>query len=927
MRERILSATCAIVFFSQVISAQQPSRGNGSIEIFSPSELIKFSLFLTSQGNLTYTVHYNGRQVIEPSSLGITIDQKNLGAGVEIASPIFSLVNETYPSNGVHALAANHYRSAIVQVRHIKTRTNYQLEVRAFNNGLAFRYLLPKKGSSLVSGEASSWKIPKGSTVWFQDNVFYYEGLYNATPLSKLGAKRIGPPLTYQTTDSIYVSITEAALYNYSGMSLQSDNKGVLHAAFVNDPKGWTIMDTVVSPWRAAIITKDLNGLVNADIIQNLNPAPDSIFHHAGWIKPGRAVWSYFEHENVTTMDLERTYIDKAALLGFEYNMVDAGWESSWPDAMDSLKALVDYAQQKKVGIWVWKSYASLKESTFRRTFFAALRKIGVAGVKIDFIDEEGISQVKFYENTLKDAALAHLMINFHGANKPTGINRTYPNELTREAIYGQEWTTYTPQGPLNNCIIPFTRFIAGPADYTPGVFDSKRAYGTSWAHQLALQIIFNSVLSCWPSDPDLYLSSAALPLIKSIPTTWDETIVLTHSRIGELAAFARRKGNDWYLGIINAGDEKRIVLPLDFLGAGNFAAQVIQDDLTNSDHLLHMQSAYSASDSILVVMKPAGGFAASFIKTNIEVPAITIKPQGGYLYAPALVTISANPNGEIRYTMDGTEPTMNATLYERPITITNPGIIRARVFRNAQPLAAIGVAQFLLAPAPKLSSPGGIFINSKWLFVSGGQKNGDIHYTLDGSEPSNTAPLFKDSILLTGTATLKAKIFFPSGLASTTVTTNFIKATPTPAITGRTTVSGLSASYYEGKWTMMPDFTKLSPKKKELVTLPDLNLLKTRKEFYAVQFSGYINIPAGGVYTFYIVSDDGAQLLMDGQQLVDNDGCHGDLEKSGEKALAAGMHSFTINYFQNGSGQSLKVYIKGPGTEKKLIPASMFFY
>lgn len=432
------------------------------------------------------------------------------------------------------------------------------LETRIYNHGFAYRYLVPQKGRSRVQGESGSWSLPAGSTVWFQDNVFYYEGLHYARPLAQLGTTRIGPPVTFQTPGKIYASITEAALYKYSGMSLQSDGKGSLHAAFINDPKGWMADDTIVSPWRVTTISDDLNGLVNADLVSQLNPPPPQELATASWIKPGRALWSYFEHGNVTTMDLERLYINKAADLGFEYNMVDAGWESSWAHPMDSLRALVEYGAQRKIGIWVWKAYSSLKDTVARRQCFAALKSAGVAGVKIDFIDQEGIDQVQFYESALRDAASAGLMVNFHGANKPTGYNRTWPNELTREAVYGQEWVTFNPQGPANNCILPFTRFLAGPADYTPGVFDSKRAYGTSRTHQLALQIIFNSPLSCWPSDPDLYLASPALPLIKSIPTTWDQTLVLPFSRIGEIAGFARRKGNQWLIGVINAGQEKR---------------------------------------------------------------------------------------------------------------------------------------------------------------------------------------------------------------------------------------------------------------------------------------------------------------------------------------------------------------------------------
>ena len=903
------------------------TKKNAPVSLLSPDGKIAIAVYPNSMGRLMYNVRNNGKTVIDEAALGITVDRQNFGEGITIGEPVFSTADEKYAWQGVHDTARNHYHKVVIPLTHRQSGTHYKLEIKAFNDGMAFRYVVPKKGISNVEGEASSWKIPSGSTVWYQENIFYYEGLYYETPVSGLGSKKLGPPLTYQTPDSIYVSITEAALYNYSGMSLQSDSSGMLHAAFVNDSTGWKIKDTIVTPWRVAIVSNDLNGLVNTDIIQNLNLAPDSSLQHADWIKPGRAVWSYFMHDNVTTMALEKTYIDKAAELGFEYNMVDAGWETSWPNRMDSLKALVAYAQQKKVGIWVWKSYASLKEDTIRRNFFKDMHNAGVAGMKIDFIDKEGIEEVKFYEAALKDASVHHLMVNFHGANKPTGYNRTYPNELTREAIYGQEWTTYNPQGPMHNTILPFTRFLAGPADATPGVFDSKKAYGTSRAHQLALQIIFNSALTCWPADPDIYLNSTALPLIRSVSTVWDETVVLAPSSIGKMAAFARRKGSGWYIGIINAGDENRFMLPLKFLGQGIFKAAIFKDDLTNPDHLLYSHTIHTSTDSLLVVLRRAGGFAAMLKKSGDAETGLTISPGGGSLYAPVQVNIQTDAGLQIRYTTDGKDPTAQSTLFTNPFTIVNPTLIRATAFSNEKPTEATGTAQFLFAPAPVLSSPAGLFINNKTIRIGSEKQNEAIHYTLDGSEPTPSSLLYKDSLLLTKTVSLKAKTFFKSGLGTVTTTARYIMQEPAAAVRNLKTVPGLMAIFFEGKWQQMPDFKKLSGGKMSVVSMPDLKQVQTTKEYYAIQFSGYIKIPVTGVYSFYALSDDGSQLFIDDEQVVDNNGCHGDLEKSGDKALAAGLHKFRLDYFQNGSGQSLQVYMKGPGMEKQIISPDLFFH
>lgn len=883
------------------------------LELSSPDKKLKAAVFIDQSGQLGYSIAYHGIPVLQPSKLGINVNGLDLGKSINITLQAPEVQNPEY-------------NTATIQVTQLKSGRKMLLETRIYNHGFAYRYLVPQKGRSRVQGESGSWTLPAGSTVWYQDNVFYYEGLHYTRPLAQLGTTRLGPPVTFQTPEKIYASITEAALYKYSGMSLQSDGKGSLHTAFINDPKGWMTNDTIVSPWRVTTVSDDLNGLVNADLVSRLNPPPSPELAAASWIKPGRAVWSYFEHGNVTTMDLERLYINKASNLGFEYNMVDAGWESSWTHPMDSLRALVEYGTQRKVGIWVWKSYSSLKDAAVRQPIFDALKAIGVAGVKIDFIDQEGINQVEFYESALRDAASAGLMVNFHGANKPTGYNRTWPNELTREAVYGQEWVTFNPQGPANNCILPFTRFLAGPADYTPGVFDSKRAYGTSRTHQLALQIIFNSPLSCWPSDPDLYLASPALPLIKSIPTTWDQTLVLPFSHIGEIAGFARRKGNQWLIGVINAGKEKQMRIPLDFLGDGQYTGFTVQDDLNNPDQLFTNQSAYTSHDTLELTLRQDGGFAAMLQPVTIATE-LNISPVGGYLFAPLQLRANTNTDADIRYTLDGSEPTAGAMRYEGPVSISSPCLFKARLFRDGLPLEAFRTAQFLAAPAPELSHSSGIFIDSTTISIRPQQENGTIHYTLDGSEPGVTDPIYQKPLTLNRSVKLRARQFFASGLSSLTAVVDLNKTDPLPAVNATILKPGLTAAYYEGEWTMMPDFSELQPLKNITAAKPDLSLLKTRKEFYAIRFSGFIRIPKTGVYRFGLLSDDGSQLLIDDQLVANNDGCHGDLEKSGEIALAAGLHAITIRYFQNGSGQSLALSIEEPGQPKKVIPANYFYH
>src|SRR6185437_15304003 len=490
-----------------------------------------------------------------------------------------------------------------------------------------------------------------------------------------------------------------------------------------------------------------------------------------------------------------------------------------------------------------------------------------------------------------------HLLIDFHGADKPTGYNRRFPNELTREGIYGQEWRTYTPQGAINNAIIPFTRFLAGPADYTPGVFDSKLSYGTSRAQQLALTVIYNSPLLCWADDPAVYLGSPALDIIRAMPTTWDETRVLAPSRIGELAAFARRKGNDWYLGIISAGDEKRLDLPLAFLGAGAFRGEIIGDDRTSPDRVLHSIAGFTAADTLPVLLQAKGGFVGRFVRAGgtdlggdwaladgavlpgsdlrrpglaIRLPGLAIRPAGGYLQGPEKVRIvtkgaaagaAAGARGaeaglRVRYTTDGSLPDTRSTLYTGEFTVARPALVRATAG------GADVVAQFLAAPAPVARPAGGIFIGQQAVRLSS-RMPGEIRYTTDGSEPNAASRLFRDSMVLDASTMLKSRVFFAAGGASEIGAVRFQKVVPDAGLTTGGGVAGLRYGYYEGKWDSMPAFDRLTEIKHGVALLPSLDSIASRPNEYGLRFTGWITIPETGVYTFYTVSDDGSELYI----------------------------------------------------------------
>jgi alpha-glucosidase len=553
------------------------------------------------------------------------VDGVDLGSRVKLGPAVVTQVNEIYPTRGVHPVAANTYTSAVVPVTHLPSKTRYRVETRTFNDGFAYRIIVPGHSQRTVHQETIHWNLPKDSTIWYQPNVENYEDIYRKEyPGNIQQGTDLALPVTIELVDGTYTAITEAAVFNYSGTSLQATGS-TLTGAFLDDADGFTIEGTITTPWRVTMTGPTLNDLVNSDIVSNLCPAPDTQLFPNGmqteWIQPGRSLWHWFSTEN-PSYEEHKQWVEAAAQMGFEYYLVDESW-GHWKnedlDKWDLLEAFVDYADQRNVGIWVWKAYPDrnqvpgIFEKQPRMEFFRRCSQIGVKGIKMDFMETESKELIDFYENALQETAALKLMVNFHGANKPTGESRTYPNEMTREGVRGLEWNKWSDLPAHHYASLPFTRFLAGHGDFTPCTLDPALLKDTTVSLQLATAIVYTSPVMHWADRPELYLESPALDIIKRIPSTWDETLVLKNSRIGELAAFARRKGNDWFVGIINGGKQAKYSLDLAFLGEGPYQSVTVSDVIDKPAMMNVENRTFERSDTITVKMDAGGGFVATF--------------------------------------------------------------------------------------------------------------------------------------------------------------------------------------------------------------------------------------------------------------------------------------------------------------------------
>jgi alpha-glucosidase len=619
---------------SNLSHAPAETSGARSAKLVSPNGSVGVEILLSEPDHLSYKVTLKNKPVIEPSNMGIIVDGVDLGSGVEVGKADAYRLNERYQSRGVHSEAMNACNGAKVSVTHKDSKTVYTIDVRAFDDGVAFRYVVPGEGKQRVPDEASAFTVPSGSSVWYHDFEGHYEGIHARKEISEVHAGDwAAPPLTIKLPGGGgYAAITEGALAGYSGMALQADGQRGFkarlgHAEPVSYPfrlrygadegkrlaNAATISGTITTPWRVVMIGADLNTLVNCDIINNVSPPPDkNLFPqgiNTGWVRPGRAVWKYLDGGE-STLEGMKEFSRLAGQLGFEYNVVEGFWQK-WTE--EQMRELVQYSAQNRVGVWFWKHSKDLRTPESRERFFKLLNDLGVVGAKIDFFDHESKEIVDLYQNLLNEAAKHKIMVDFHGANKPAGESRTWPNEMTREAIKGLEARSM-PTRSVHDTTLPFTRMLAGHADYTPVHFGERRRE-TSWAHQIASAAIFTSPVLIYGAHPKSMLENPAVDLIKSVPSVWDETIALPVSEIGETAAFARRNGNRWFLPIMNGPTAKTIRIALSFLDSGKYKAMLVRDRNEDAAAVNIEQTTLSARDALTVELRDGGGFIARFSK------------------------------------------------------------------------------------------------------------------------------------------------------------------------------------------------------------------------------------------------------------------------------------------------------------------------
>ena len=658
MKKNYLFIYCLIFFLGSEAYSQ-------NLNIQSPNKKIEVTILL--KDSLSYSIKYNDTEIVSPSKIDLIVDDKDMCINPALKSKeknsvdekIFPLIKEQ------KAEIRNNYN----QLK-LLFKNNLGIIFRVFNNAFAYRFYTNFDKKITIKDEYSNFNFAGDYNIYVpiihcrnEVDCFHtsYEENYSHLKLSELSPDSMAfLPVVVEIPNKLKITITEADLYDYAGiyLSRNKNNSTSLSAEFPAYPKeekifGGEFKQLLVTkredyiavtngkrefPWRILIFAEKDEDLLNNDVVYKLSEKNDTTDFK--WVKPGKSTEEWIISRNLYGVDFKtgvntdtyKFYIDFASKFNLEYVMLDAGWSVN-SDLLKvvpelNMKEILDYAKQKNVGIILWCLALSMKNEM--KPALDQLQKWGVKGILVDFMDRDDQEMVNFYEEVLREAAERKLFVNFHGAYKPTGIRRKYPNLLTRESVLGHEYNMWssrvTPEHDLN---IAFIRNIAGPMDYEGGcmvnaqkdnfrsIFGRPMSQGTR-THTLAQYEIYVSPLQYLGGNPSDYLREPEFTnLLAGIPTTWDDTKVID-AKISEYILIARKHGEDWYIAAMTNWTPRTFELNFPFLDNGTYKAVICKDginaDKYGSDYKI-INSSIDNKEKIKIEMAPGGGWFAKLTK------------------------------------------------------------------------------------------------------------------------------------------------------------------------------------------------------------------------------------------------------------------------------------------------------------------------
>ncbi|MFO3715672.1 glycoside hydrolase family 97 N-terminal domain-containing protein [Anaerococcus cruorum] len=589
-----------------------------SIEMESPDGNIIVNL--SNKDSLSYSLSLNDDQFISDSNLGISIDGNNIFDNAKIVSIEEKYNDSTYASMENSNIANDLNNEYIINFEN-EDSSKYSIVWKIFNNGAAFQYVFKDDSLKRIDNETSEFTIDQNSSVFYNTELLDMQEVYKKSHISDLKENTIMAALpTFKLPyNKGYISVSEANLKDYSGMALKYMGASKFSAHYWNTINGF---DTTAqsSPWRIIFVADNLNNLVNNTIAQNLNDVPAGDFD---WVKTGKATWfkGYDKEGNIIEEEAVKN-LQAAQKLNIEYMVIGNNWRS-WSDnedkAFEKVAKISDLCKEYGVGLFIGNDVPDIDQSGdnmyddyTREEFLEKAKAAGVAGIKFGHIQMETPQAVNIYRQIMQEALEKELLIIFHNSNKPTGLNRTYPNLLTQEGVKGMQYNLNT----TNANVIPYTRLLTGGADFTPlSLSNTTRMGDGTLTHMLANTVIIRSNLLTFMESPYNIENSDVSEFISKVHSSWDETIVLDQSEIGELSAFVRRKDNEYFLAIQNSNSEnKKLQIKLNFLEEGKkYKSLEYRDDIDDRSQSIRYSKEYQKDDILEINLLEGGGFVSIF--------------------------------------------------------------------------------------------------------------------------------------------------------------------------------------------------------------------------------------------------------------------------------------------------------------------------
>jgi alpha-glucosidase len=630
------------------MAADAPS----SYDLKSPNGRIEVRIRTAEQ--IRYDVVLQGTAVLENSSLSIEVDHKEFGEHPKITGVQQRTYNQMFEPvvKQKFAKIRDHYNEL-----KLTAEGGYAVVFRAYNEGVAYRFetSLPEKEIKVYAEEAN-FKFASNFVVYYpQEDGFYSHNERKYTPqhLSEIAPSFIATLPAVVDLGTAKLAIAESDLTEYPGLWLMGGGpECALHATFPHYPlkeeqtsdRDYKVTQaanyiaatagTRTFPWRVIGIADHDGDLITNQLVYLLeNP---SKVEDTSWIHPGKVAWDWWNDWNIDGVDFHagintktyEYYVDFAAKYGLPYIILDDGWYKLGnllevtPDLnMDELAA---YAKQKNVGLILWASWKTLDDQLIPA--LDQFEKWGVKGIKVDFMQRSDQIMVNYFERVCREAAKRHMLVDFHGDQKPAVMTRTWPNLINTEGVRGMEWSKWSWESdPAHNVSLPFTRMFLGPLDFTPGAMrnatrktfapinSQPMALGTR-CHQLGMYVVFEGPLQMLSDSPSNYLREPeTMEFLAAVPTTWDETKVL-EAKISQYVLLARRNGNDWYIGAMTDWTPRDLEVDFSFLPDGSFTLDAYQDgvnaDRNASDYKKSTQQI-TRSTKLKIHLAPGGGYAA----------------------------------------------------------------------------------------------------------------------------------------------------------------------------------------------------------------------------------------------------------------------------------------------------------------------------